>query len=278
MSSGPGRHHKRLVDPKMKAVRFPWHWEAPLTDAMELVPLKPFSREAQAVAGRLQEEMGASGMDVEVLDVSRCQNKQLLVTYDLERTRVAAECGDGNCNERWLWHGTDALDSVITDGFNLIAYASMAFNAYGFGNYFAPDAKLSDFFIRSARGGSSGEKKLILARVCCGKIADKTHLKRLLPAGTPQHRLPNGEMNEKWQLEMRKLLAKPEHRQPPAGHHSVTGAGKHTEAVVFKDTMAYSAYVVTYKTPGGSLPDPYQQGAGYLKTMEEAAAWKLPGK
>ena len=136
----------------MKAVNFPWHWQEPLTDTMRLVPLKPFSKQAQAIAGRLQEEISASGMDVDVLEVARCQNKRLFVKYDLERTSVAAARG-GNCNERWLWHGTDALDSIITDGFNTFAYASMAFNAYGFGNYFAPDAKLSDFFIRDARGG-----------------------------------------------------------------------------------------------------------------------------
>jgi hypothetical protein len=263
----------------MPGIRFPWHWKEPLTNKMRLIPLAPYSVEARAIGGRLVAEIEMSRMSVEILAVERCQNRQLFVTYDLNRTRVAAARG-GDCNERWLWHGTDSLISIITDGFNAFTYASLAFNAYGFGNYFAPDAKLSDFFIRDARGGHTGEKKVILTRVCCGNIAEKSHLGQLLPPGTGRCQCldrSNHAISCAWDREMRKLLAKPESRGAPVGHDSITGAGTHTESVVFKDTMAYSAYVVTYKLPGGSLPNPYQQGPDYLLTMEDTANWKLSG-
>jgi hypothetical protein len=48
----------------------------------------------------------------------------------------------------------------------------------------------------------------------------------------------------------------PENRGPPERHDSVTGAGKLSESVIFKDTMAYSAYIVSHKLPEGPLPDP----------------------
>ena len=49
------------------------------------------------------------------------------------------------------------------------------------GIYFAPDVRLSDFFIRFARG-SSGEKKMILAKVACGSIGERDATSRWWPA------------------------------------------------------------------------------------------------
>jgi hypothetical protein len=274
-SKNTEKGHTRPVDPTMKAVNFPWHWEHPLTDEMRLIPLRLSSKEACAITNRLVQEFKPSGKKVDVVGVSRCQNKRLFVQYDQERTKVAINRGD--CNERWLWHGTDALDSIITNGFNAFTYGSLSFNAYGLGNYFAPDAKLSDYFIREARGGFDGEKKLILARVCCGRIADKTNLVQSLRWGLCKCAdRSNHNASCEWDREMRKLLANPENRGAPDGFDSVTGAGKHFESVIFKDTMAYSSYVITYKLPDGSLPDPYHAKDGYLKTMDATSGWSLP--
>ena len=117
------------------------------------------------------------------------------------------------------------------------------------GIYFAPDARLSDFFIRSARG-SSGEKKMILAKVACGSIGELDAISHWWPA-------------EKKQAALRQT----ENRNPPAGHTSATGRN-HTEVVVYGNYYAYPEYVITYKL-AWQLPDPYQQGKGYLLRYED---------
>ena len=107
-----------------------------------------------------------------------------------------------------MWHGLnpDVLDNVLEDGFNT-NYASLEFNPYGAGIYFAPDPKLSDFFIRSARG-SLGEKKIILSRVACGSIGVRSSI-----------RGSQGQIHA--------ALRDPKNRNPSAGHTSATGR-KHT--------------------------------------------------
>ena len=117
------------------------------------------------------------------------------------------------------------------------------------GIYFAPDARLSDFFIRSARG-SSGQKKMILAKVACGSIGERDAISHWWPA-------------EKKQAALRQT----ENRNPPAGHTSATGRN-HTEVVVYGNYYAYPEYVITYKL-ALELPDPYHQGKGYLLRYED---------
>ena len=131
----------------------------------------------------------------------------------------------------------------LARGFNT-AYVSLENNVYGVGIYFSPDVRLSNFFIRSTRG-ASGDKKIILAKVICGSIGERDAISHRWPAHKRQA-----------------ALRDPVNRTAPAGHTSATGRN-HTEVVVYGNYYAYPAYVVTYKL-SQVLPDPYQQGKGYL--------------
>jgi hypothetical protein len=226
-----------------------------------MVELNGSSSEYLQIAGRMKGEMGSAN----VLKIERCENKHLWMQYDLVRQKVAetkkAAARDNSINEQWFWHGTDALDLVLKNGFDSARYGNTEFNAYGVGAYFAPDAKLSDFFIRSARGGTTGEKKLLFCRVICGRIAEKEHLSRT--SKSTGKSIPD-------------LLKKPEHRGPPDGYDSIMGKGTNFELIV-RDDRAYPAYVVTY-TLDAALPDPNQQWARYLKKVKTTAGWKLTGK
>jgi hypothetical protein len=146
------------------------------------------SGEAKKISRRLHQEIGSFGKRAEVIKVERCENKELFATLHIGRGRVYDTRGRDDCKERWLWHGTDALDSIINHH-ERIQHVSVrtSLNADGFGNNCAPDAKLSDFFIQDARGGHAGAKKLSLARACCGKIADKIHLQQSIPSGTGRY-------------------------------------------------------------------------------------------
>ena len=120
------------------------------------------------------------------------------------------------------------------------------------GNYFAPDPRLSDFFIRSARG-STGEKKIILTRVACGSIGERDAISGWWPT-------------ERKRAALRDVA----NRNPPAGHTSATGRN-HTEVIVYQNYYAHPAYVITYNL-SQPLPDPYRQGIGYLLKHEEVPA------
>ena len=201
-------------------------------------------REHEAVTRPLFDRLGDG---LEIRSVERNENGNLYSQYWHSRDLVTLN-NRGDANERWLWHGTDALDDVLSSGFK-IQYASLDFNVYGAGNYFAPDPKLADFFIRPSRG-SSGEKKIILARVACGSIGERTGIR-----GTPD--------------EIQAQLRDTKNRNPPADHTSATGHN-HTEVIVYENSYAHPAYVVTYTVP--TLPDPYRQASGYLRQHEEVAA------
>ena len=241
MSSRAGRPRGQT-----SGIKLPYHWQTlGRTPGGELHEVTD-DREYQAVTQPLFERLGDT---LEIRRVERNENDNLYSKYFLDRDTV--KLGNrGDANERWLWHGTDALDDVLTGGFNT-AYASLEFNAYGVGNYFAPDPRLADFFIRSARG-SSGEKKIILTRVACGSIGERDAISGWWPA-------------ERKQAALRDVV----NRTPPAGHTSATGRN-HTEVIVYQNYYAYPAYVVTYTV--SPLPDPYTQASGYLRRHEEVAA------
>lgn len=246
----------RPVDPDFKGIEFPFHW-ATIPNRPRMVDLETASFEYKHIANRLKSDIGTGKIKQGNIKVQRYEDKERFISYDSARRGIKKNRG-GDGNERWLWHGTDALESVLEGGFNSQAYASLSFNAYGAGNYFAPDAKLSDYFIRGSRG-KAGEKKLILARVACGNIVEKEHLDRVA---------------RKTKKSMVDLLRQPENRKAPDGADSVTGAGKQTEVIIYRDTQAYAAYVVTYELQS-ELPDPYNQPRGYLKSQTDTAGWKM---
>ena len=102
----------------------PLHWE---TDGKspELVRVTN-DEEFQAVTASLVDFLGDG---TEIISVERHEHAKLWGQYILERDAVRE-----HANERELWHGTDALDDVLAEGFNT-AYASLENNVYGVGVY-----------------------------------------------------------------------------------------------------------------------------------------------
>ena len=244
------------------SIKLPRHWVGASRASKDFLPVDLAGQEGRTIVERLQADIPG----VRVTSVTRVQNSLLWLKYAVDRLQIGGGRNDwAKINEMWLWHGTDALSDVMETGFNAFAYANLDFNAYGMGNYFAPDAKLSDFFIRAQRGAGGGEeKKLILARVACGTIAEKQSLVSM----------PG---------DMQALLKLSEHRKAPSGAHSTTGRANGTEIIVYSDTQAYPAYVVTYQLPaGGALPNPYvkqRTDPSYLRRHDDRLVkrWELGG-
>ena len=193
--------------------------------------------ETEAVRQLLHQTMP----DATLVRVQRNQHDLLYRQYVARRDAVDAEAG--NVHERWLWNGNDSIAENISKGFDL-RYASQEFNKYGVGVYFGADARLSAFFERSTRD-STGEKKIILARVALGQMAERSavqgqaQLNRTASGGT---QMINPE------------LTKPEWKLPPPGAQSATSRQR-IEAIVYENHQAFPHYLVTYRaTP---RPNPY---------------------
>ena len=215
-----------------------------------------------------------------VCRVEMNRNLELFRMYYWERDRIARSSPEGNpeeqANERWLWHGVrDArsIDAILQRGYQ-VQHASLDFNFYGVGNYFASDARLSNWFAQGLRqqqcGTDSGERKLILHRVACGKMGCKLSV---LDASfnTLGRRLSPLTCQADSNI-LRSLLRRAEHRTAPKGFHSVLGADPsreaRTEVIIFDNYLAFPAYVVTYNLPG-DLPDPYLEPRPYLKSIDQ---------
>eukprot|EP00947_MAST-08B_sp_MAST-8B-sp1_P001512 g1512.t1 len=262
----------------------PRHWQADDSGSKDrgLVRVDPDTEEFRSIKKRFLSDM-LSDMPprgvmchMKLLQVERVQVDSLYRSYYYNcLNRVCGGQWDrATMNEQWLWHGTGALDNVVSEGFKGTSYASLQWNAYGAGNYFAADAKLADFFTPKC-----GRKKLILARVACGTVQEKEHLdsvaRRIMKA---QEVLATNAATVRDLVgqTVEALLKLPEHRKAPDGAHSATDQGRGTEIIVYDDKQAYPAYVVTYELPA-MLPNPYQQRPGYLKQYDDWAvtSWVL---
>ena len=215
-------------------IAFPFHWTSDgKGDPPNLVPVTPDFDDHSRVADRFLGLMsGGGGRTCAINSIERVENHTLWMQYSLERDK-----NGGFEGEKFLYHGLndDIVDQVCTKGFDT-AYSSMEFNAYGAGLYFAPDPRLSDFFIRESRG-RAGRKRMLLARVALGSVG----VRDALPKTSQADHLA--------------ALRQPANRQPPPGKNSATSSHG-IEAIVYRNYQAYPAYVITY-TMGQSWGDPY---------------------
>jgi hypothetical protein len=148
--------------------------------------------------------------------------------YEAERDLIKAQ-NNGDPNEVWLFNGNDSIQENIKHGF-MTQYASLDFNAYGVGIYFAADPRLSMFFERKTRDQGMGvTKSILLARVTLGKMGVR--------AGVPPAN-----------------LKKPESRLPTPGCHSNTSQAN-IEAIVYENHRAFPTYLIEYESPPAG--DPY---------------------
>ena len=240
------------------AVNVPHHWKSNGA-AKELIQLGDSDEDAKCVRDYLLKTLPQATQ----VQVWRSENAQLWGRYSLRRDKVRAKNGDPN--EQWLWHGArDCWQSVVEDGHNT-AYASLYFNAYGVGNYFAPDAKLSNHFIKpepapSFLGWLTGHtrKFLILSRVCCGRVGPRPALKKYLG---------NGLLDNEW---VQQQLRKTQNRLPPENCDSSTSQDSPgREIVVHENDEAFPAYVVSYAL-SSDLPNPYTQPNNYMKHLKHS--------
>ena len=205
--------------------------------------------ETEAVRQLLHQTMP----DATLVRVQRNQHDLLYRQYVARRDAVDAEARQ--THERWLWNGNDSIAENISKGFDL-RYASQEFNRYGVGGYFAADARLSAYFERSTRD-STGEKKIILARVALGQMAERPAVPgqaQLTRTATGSPRRVNPE------------LTKPEWKLPPPGAQSATSRQR-IEAIVYENHQAFPHYLVTYTA--GPRRDPYGGGMD-LRRIDDA--------
>ncbi|CAE8647368.1 unnamed protein product [Polarella glacialis] len=227
----------------MWKTRRPHHWE---TDGVPPCrrELAAWSEEGMAICSYFYEAM-PEGVTVE--RVERWENQAGYMPFAAHRQAVTAETSgnnnNNNCNhggiedvELWLFHGTDAVDAVLENGFRIShANLDVRHNRYGLGVYFARDPRLAHYFAQSNRNkavsaeSAQQQQQLILARVVVGCCAPRVALRQ------------------------QQQLLSPEHREPPPGFHSCTSdACPGREVIVFPGspgTPAYPAYVLTCRCP-----------------------------
>jgi hypothetical protein len=193
----------------------------------------------------------------------------------------ARTSAEDQSNERWLWHGIrdpKAIAEVLKSGYQ-VQHASLDFNFYGAGNYFASDARLANWFAQGLRAqppprnggpGVQQRRKLLLNRVVCGRMHAKVSV--LDGSFNKLGRRLNPSASQADANLVRSLLRRTEHRTAPNGFDSVVGSDPSrepgTEVVVYDNYLAFPAYVITYTLPE-DLPDPYTQPRPYLKTLDQ---------
>jgi hypothetical protein len=253
-----------------------WQERGCLLDSPEqLLECRAGSRDYDLIKARLEQEMGNSPT---VLKVEMNANVDLLRRYALEKKKVAEENG-GDALEVWLWHATRsdvAEKSILKNGFDLNR-CGLDFEYYGAGIYLASDCKLSNRY-----AAKSETRSMLLVRVACGKIFERSPLDlspeyQSFVEQLVSQQLAPGHLKKLKQDKRRELLRMPKNRCCPDGYHSQLGVdigGKRkskTEVVVNKNFQVFPAYRVTYR-PGGALPDPLKMGKGALNTFDEYKA------
>ncbi|CAK9071695.1 unnamed protein product, partial [Durusdinium trenchii] len=105
------------------------------------VELRPWCEEGMAICSYFYEAM-PEGIQVE--RVERWENQAVRVGL-----------GPAEEVELWLFHGTDAVDAVLENGFRIShAQLDSRHNRYGVGVYFARDPRLAHHFAQMSKSGS----------------------------------------------------------------------------------------------------------------------------
>eukprot|EP00438_Fugacium_kawagutii_P030584 Skav225437 [mRNA] locus=scaffold1668:37424:38596:- [translate_table: standard] len=180
------------------------------------------SDEWKGIVDHLWHLGGSEVEGLQILKIERNENWHLFNQYRSYRNGLEQEG-----NEKYLFHGSPtATYEIMDEGQGLdTAYASQEFNVYGVGNYFAPDLRLSLFFIRGQPGRA---REILLCRVACGRIGERERV------------VPNGASRQQWI----DALRQPQNKLPPKGCQSATSR-HHKELVVYKQNHAYPAYKIT---------------------------------
>ena len=247
--------------------------DALLTDLAEAQKFCPSAKqEALApviarVKERLKDEMrDGEGdlLDAESIKVEVNGSDKLFSQFisSLKTKETNAEADEPPCF-RFLWHATRAevVKQIWEDGFTN-TFASLFYNVYGAGLYFATDAKLSAKY----QDGDDAEVELVLALVSVGRVGVRQPLiLQSMEAAVDQE--SDAERQKAFENSMYLLgvdLRLPPHRNPPKGCQSATGPHK-KELVVYKHDYALPFFRVKFRLRKGKkyLPDPYARDTNY---------------
>ncbi|VDD80994.1 unnamed protein product [Mesocestoides corti] len=163
-----------------------------------------------------------------VLEITRIRNRRMWDRYMHRCTEIAEDCSGGHYNERFLFHGSPFLHSIVTKGFDeRHAYIGGMFGA---GIYFAENSSKSNQYVYGIGGGSGCPshksrscyvcpRQMLLCRVALGRSFIQFNAMKVAHA--------------------------------PPGHHSVVGlpsAGglNYAEYVIYRGEQAYPEYRITY--------------------------------
>lgn len=170
--------------------------------------------------------------------IERVQNQVLWHRFFSQRQAIALMRGEDGVNERLLFHGTSAVPPPVifggSEGFDPRLSVSHGF--YGTGSYFAEKASYTDHGYAHRLGAEpSSPRQMFLAQVLCGTCHDfgTAHgrdLKRPPSVPGKEHELCDSVKGG-----------------PHAPSGGASEAAKSVMHVVYTNSHAYPAYLITYK-------------------------------
>ncbi|VDK24173.1 unnamed protein product [Taenia asiatica] len=202
---------------------------------------KDVEEQLQSSIRQHKDNCGGVFQSLHVLEITRIRNRRMWERYMHRCAEIAEDCGGsssnggnsstngvGHYNERFLFHGSPFLHSIVTRGFDeRHAYIGGMFGA---GIYFAENSSKSNQYVYGIGGGTGCPnhcsrscyvcpRQMLLCRVALGRSFIQFNAMKVAHA--------------------------------PPGHHSVVGlpsAGglNFAEYVIYRGEQAYPEYRITY--------------------------------
>src|SRR3990167_7299902 len=146
-------------------IKFPLYWDTRQTHTCEFFELSHTTKEFQDIQESLLETLPSA----QITSIQRVQNLFLQAKYYTELCYLSNK-NDGNCNQKYLFHGTRGTDpkEILRSQEGFDSRLSSKTNLWGPGIYFAEEAKYADGF--AFRTGT--QRQLILASVALGIYFD----------------------------------------------------------------------------------------------------------
>jgi poly [ADP-ribose] polymerase 10/14/15 len=160
-----------------------------------------------------------------VLKIERVDNVGLRMAYTAYRDGIVAPGNNGNANEQWLFHGSDAatVKKLSTGSNQCFDRSFTTAYAYGKGVYFARDAVYSSS-PRYSKPASDGTQQMFCARVAVG-VPTKGNSQMTAP---PER---DGMSHTRYDS-------------------TVDSMSNSSVVVVYHDAAAYPEFIVTFKGKG----------------------------
>ncbi|CAF1007757.1 unnamed protein product [Didymodactylos carnosus] len=186
--------------------KWPDHW-SPKHEDTKCIPLNNTSKEYKDVVDKFNSTM--TGRYSQIIKIERVENERWYIQYAAHRDESKRKYKNDDC-EKTLFHGlpSDKTAFIINECFNR-SYAGVNGTVYGFGVYFATNARYSNRY--AIPDTSTGERCMFIAKVLIGRAI-------------------RGDSSMK---------------TAPAGYDSTTDQNE--IFVTYHDAQAYAEYLITYK-------------------------------